>query len=132
MWGAVHVYSSERAFFDERETHLLKELADDLAYAVESLQRDEQRRQAEEAMRQAQKMESIGVLAGGVAHDFNNLLVAILGQASLALEQLPPENLARGHVEKAVGAAQRAADLTRQLLAYSGRGQFQILPLNLN
>ena len=91
-----------------------------------------ERKLAEEALRQAQKMESLGVLAGGIAHDFNNLLVAMLGQASLALTQLPPESSARAHVEKAVKAAERAADLTRQMLAYSGRGQFEKRPLNLN
>ncbi|MCA9934251.1 MAG: response regulator [Ardenticatenaceae bacterium] len=91
-----------------------------------------ERRQAEAALRQAQKLESLGVLAGGVAHDFNNLLVAILGQTSLALVRLPPESPARTSIEKATRAAERAADLTRQLLAYSGRGHFQIHPLNLN
>lgn len=91
------------------------------------------RRQAEEALRQAQKMESLGILAGGIAHDFNNLLVAILGQTSLALSHLPANPLAaRESVEKAVKAAERAADLTRQLLAYSGRGQFAIRALQLN
>jgi PAS domain S-box-containing protein len=132
IWGAIHFYSAEPAFFDERELRLLEKLAADLTYAVESLQRDEQRKQAEEALRQSQKLESLGVLAGGVAHDFNNLLVAMLGQTSLALEQLPTDSAPRAHIEKAVGAARRAADLTRQLLAYSGRGQFQILPVNLN
>jgi two-component system, cell cycle sensor histidine kinase and response regulator CckA len=132
VWGVIHFYSAELAFFDKQETRLLEELAADLSYAVESLQRDEQRQQAEEAMRQAQKLESLGVLAGGIAHDFNNLLVAMLGQTSLAMEQLPAESSARSHIEKAVGAARRAADLTRQLLAYSGRGQFQVLPINLN
>ncbi len=89
-------------------------------------------RQAEEALRQAQKMESLGILAGGIAHDFNNLLVALLGQASLALARLPPASAARAHIEKAVKAAERAADLTRQMLAYSGRGQFEVRPLHLN
>lgn len=91
------------------------------------------RRQAEEALRQAQKMESLGILAGGIAHDFNNLLVAMLGQTSLALSRLPANpTAARESVEKAVRAAERAADLTRQLLAYSGRGQFAIRALQLN
>lgn len=80
----------------------------------------------------AQKMESLGVLAGGVAHDFNNLLVAMLGQTSLALHKLAQDNSARPHIEKAVTATERAAALTQQLLAYSGRGHFQIGPLNLN
>lgn len=91
-----------------------------------------ERQRAEAALRQAQKMESLGVLAGGVAHDFNNLLVAMLGQISLAAEKLQPEHQARPHVERAVKAAERAADLTRKMLAYSGRGHFSILPLDLN
>ena len=91
-----------------------------------------QRVQAEEGMRQMQKMESLGVLAGGIAHDFNNLLVAMLGQTSLALAKSRPESLSRPHIQKAVTAAERAAQLTQQLLAYSGRGQFQVAPLNLN
>ncbi len=91
-----------------------------------------QRVQAEEGMRQMQKMESLGVLAGGIAHDFNNLLVAILGQTSLALAKTKEENLSRPHLQKAITATERAAQLTQQLLAYSGRGQFQIISLQLN
>lgn len=91
-----------------------------------------QRRQAEEGMRQMQKMQSLGVLAGGIAHDFNNLLVAMLGQTSLALFKLPPEAAVRPHIEKAVIATEQAARLTQQLLAYSGRGQFQVNKLDLN
>ncbi len=89
-------------------------------------------REREEALRLAQKRESLGVLAGGVAHDFNNLLVAMLGQTSLALAKMPPDSPGWPHVEKAVMAAQRAADLTRQMLAYSGRGHFEFRPLDLN
>jgi PAS domain S-box-containing protein len=91
-----------------------------------------ERLRTEEALRQTQKMESLGVLAGGIAHDFNNLLVAMLGQTSLALSKLPPDSEARSHVEKAVKAASRAADLTRQLLAYSGGGQFEQRPVQIN
>ncbi len=87
---------------------------------------------AEEALRQTQKLESLGVLASGIAHDFNNLLVAILGQASVALKKLPPEESARTNIERAAKAAERAADLTRQLLAYSGQSQPEIHPLDLN
>ena len=89
-------------------------------------------RAAEEALRRAAKEESLAVLAGGVAHDFNNLLAAILGHASLALKQLPEGSPARRHVEKAATAVERAADLTRQMLAYSGRGHFVVRPTDVN
>jgi CheY-like chemotaxis protein len=83
-------------------------------------------------MQQMQKLESLGVLAGGIAHDFNNLLVAILGNAGLALMELPPESPARQTVLAIETAAQRAAELTRQMLAYSGKGRFVIERLNLS
>ena len=132
MWSAIHFYSSESMFFDDQKIHLLEKLAAELSFAIEPLQREEEQKRVEEALRQAQKLESLGLLAGGIAHDFNNLLVAILGQTSLALELLPAESPARTHVEKAVNAARSATDLTRQLLAYCGRGQFRVVPINLN
>jgi two-component system cell cycle sensor histidine kinase/response regulator CckA len=73
----------------------------------------------ETQFRQAQKMESVGRLAGGVAHDFNNVLTAIFGYADLVLEELPPDSAARQDVEEIRKAAERAAALTRQLLAFS-------------
>ena len=73
-----------------------------------------------------QKLESLGVLAGGVAHDFNNLLMAMLGNLDIALLSLPEDAEARTNMERASQAASRAADLTRQMLAYSGRGRFVI------
>ncbi len=93
---------------------------------------EEERRGLEAQVQQAQKMESLGVLAGGVAHDFNNLLVGMLGQTSLALAKLPPDHPARAPVERAVQAAERAAELTRQMLAYSGRGSFERRDISLN
>jgi PAS domain S-box-containing protein len=90
------------------------------------------RKATEEALRRAAKEESLTVLAGGVAHDFNNLLAAILGHASLALKHLPGGSPARRHVEKVAGAVERASDLTRQMLAYSGRGHFVVRPTDLN
>lgn len=91
-----------------------------------------QRLQTERALAQAQKLESLGLLTGGVAHDFNNLLVAMMGQTSLALAHLPPGDLARESIEKAVKATRRAADLVRQMLAYSGRGLLETRPIQLN
>ncbi|HWR53519.1 MAG TPA: PAS domain-containing protein [Bryobacteraceae bacterium] len=83
-----------------------------------------ERRLGEEAMRQAQKLESLGVLAGGIAHDFNNLLMGIMGNASLVQESLPETHPDWGRLQGVLRASERAADLTRQLLAYAGKGQF--------
>jgi PAS domain S-box-containing protein len=90
-----------------------------------------ERKAAEETLRRAAKEESLTVLAGGVAHDFNNLLAAVLGHVSLTLAKLPEDSPARRHAEKAAATVERAADLTRQMLAYSGRGHFVIQPTDL-
>ncbi len=80
-----------------------------------------QRRQLEEQLRQAQKMEAVGQLAGGVAHDFNNLLLAIQGSAELIARGLGPGNPWQRELETILSVAARAADLTRQLLAFARR-----------
>jgi signal transduction histidine kinase/CheY-like chemotaxis protein len=92
-----------------------------------------ERKRAESAVRHAQKLESIGVLAGGIAHDFNNLLTGIMGNASLAGRVLSPGSAARAAplLNDVVRAAQRAADLTSQLLAYAGKGRFFIRKVEL-
>jgi PAS domain S-box-containing protein len=81
---------------------------------------------------QAQKLQSLGILAGGVAHDFNNLLTGILGNASLAIDSLPAADPVRPMLADVIGATERAAELTRQLLAYSGRGRFVLKPVDLS
>jgi len=91
-----------------------------------------ERLEVERRLLQAQKLESLGVLAGGIAHDFNNLLMAIMGNLDLALMELAPDSRARQDIEKAMTAASRAADLTRQMLAYSGKGAFIMRPINLS
>ena len=91
-----------------------------------------ERKRLNERLQQTHKLESLGVLAGGIAHDFNNLLTGILGNASLALEDLGPEHPARASLQNVVSTAERAAVLTRQLLAYAGKGRFVIQPLDLS
>ena len=104
-----------------------------VAHDVTARKRAEQERVALEAQIQhAQKLESLGVLAGGIAHDFNNLLMGVLGNAGLALMQLPHESPARESLRRIEAAGRRAADLTRQLLAYSGKGKFVVEPIDLS
>ena len=91
-----------------------------------------ERRQLEEQLFQAQKMEAVGRLAGGVAHDFNNLLTAILGYAELALMDADLTPKLRNAVEQVRSAGMRAASLTRQLLAFSRRQVLVPQPLDLN
>ena len=91
-----------------------------------------ERRQLERKLQEAQKLESLGVLAGGVAHDFNNLLTGIIGYVSLALQQAPDDAALRVFLDRAVESAQRAAELCRQMLAYSGRGRFIIGHVDLS
>lgn len=105
---------------------LVKEFSLQNQSLEESVRAEEERRKLEAQMLEVQKLESLGVLAGGIAHDFNNLLMAILGNADLALGFMPPASPARPNVEEIVRASQRAADLCRQMLAYSGKGRFEV------
>ncbi len=91
-----------------------------------------ERRRLEERVRQAAKLESVGLLAGGVAHDFNNLLTGVLGNATLAFDTIPEANPARPLIESVIRATERAADLTRQLLAYAGKGRFIVQAVDVS
>ncbi|MBN1865656.1 response regulator [Candidatus Sumerlaeota bacterium] len=93
---------------------------------------ERERHEFEMKVQQAQKLESLGVLAGGIAHDFNNLLMGVLGYADMALAEISPESPARESIRQIDIAARRAADLSRQMLAYSGRGAFLVQPLDLS
>jgi PAS domain S-box-containing protein len=92
----------------------------------------EQQQKYERQLLQSQKLESLGVLAGGIAHDFNNLLTGVLGYASLARMRLAPQDPIGQDLKQIESAAQRAADLCLQMLAYAGRGQFVVQPVDLN
>ncbi|HZR46708.1 MAG TPA: PAS domain S-box protein, partial [Candidatus Manganitrophaceae bacterium] len=90
-----------------------------------------ERKELEEQLRHAHKLEAVGQLTGGVAHEFNNLLTAITGSLALVLEQLPSENSLRGLLDTAEQAAWRAAGLTQQLLSFSRRSPVDQRPQNL-
>jgi signal transduction histidine kinase/CheY-like chemotaxis protein len=116
------------AYNDELET-----VNHDLKTAL--AQRDEaerERKRLEQQVLHAEKLKSLGILAGGIAHDFKNLLTAILGFAGLALEDIGPESAARSSIDEVVAAAERAAELTRQMLACSGQGKFKVEPVDLS
>ncbi len=92
---------------------------------------EKERLELERRLLHTQKLESLGVLAGGIAHDFNNLLMAVLGNLDLSLMVLSPSSPARSNIEQAMQATRRATDLTRQMLAYSGKGRFVVSPIEL-
>lgn len=89
-------------------------------------------RRMEEQIRSAQRLESLGMMAGGIAHDFNNLLVGILGNADLALQELPAGTPAAEFVADIQKAGLRASELTNLMLAFAGRSRFAVGPVNLN
>jgi PAS domain S-box-containing protein len=99
---------------------------------TEQKQIEEERNKLQLHLAQSQKMESIGQLAGGVAHDFNNMLGVIIGNTDLALDQVPPELPLHSDLEEIRKAAQRSADLTRQLLAFARKQAINPIVLNLN
>jgi PAS domain S-box-containing protein len=101
----------------------------DITYRIEE---EERRHSLEIHIQQQQKLESLGMLAGGIAHDFNNLLGAILGHADLAFHDMPDASPVRQNIGQILKAGQRAADLCRELLAYSGKGRFLVEPMDLS
>ncbi len=93
---------------------------------------EDEKLRLERQVQHAQKLESLGVLAGGIAHDFNNILMGILGNTALALMRMQDDSPERESLLEIEKAARRAADLSMQMLAYSGKGKFLIEPIDLN
>jgi signal transduction histidine kinase/CheY-like chemotaxis protein len=113
---------------DMRQVHLF---FDGVWRRAMRLRAEADRKKLELQVQHAQKLESLGVLAGGIAHDFNNLLACILGNIDVALEELSPVAPAREPLADAQAAGRRAAELVRQMLAYSGRGRFVVQPIDV-
>lgn len=135
----------KEALFNKEAEEMRHQL--EVAYQTEAAQREAEiyqlryvelqheiaeRERTQKALVHAQKLESLGILAGGVAHDFNNLLVAVLGQTELALRKLSPDHPARKNLLKVNEAAECAANLSLKMLAYSGKGRFEVVRCRLS
>ncbi len=135
-WRNLQIDYDDGVIKGSFEVHAFQTAPDEMAALFADLterrKAEEEKRRLETKVQQAQKLESLGVLAGGIAHDFNNLLMGVLGNADLALMQLPPESPGREYVKRIETAAVRAAELTNQMLAYSGKGRFVVEPIDLN
>ena len=130
--GSVHWIAAQgRAFYDKASGQPVR-MAGTTMDITARKQAEAERQRVERKLQEAQKLESLGVLAGGIAHDFNNLLTGVLGNASLVRMDLPessPLHPCLGQIEE---AAQRAADLCKQMLAYAGKGRFVIQQVDLS
>lgn len=143
LWGKIlagEVYrgvlvnrkKTGESFFVEKTITPVRDAAGCITHFISNDRDISERRRLEAALFQAQKMDAIGMLAGGVAHDFNNLLLVISSYAELMQDSIGPEHRLHRNVQEILGASRRAADLTRQLLAF-GRKQSQTLQiLSLN
>lgn len=132
MVGALAAFSRQLAYFDPAQEERLRRLAEAAALAIVHAREVAERQQAEEQLRQAQKMEAVSQLAGGVAHDLNNLLTVITGFSEILLSRLDPADRNRSAIEQIQKAAEGAASITRQLLTFSRQQIITPRPLDLN
>jgi signal transduction histidine kinase/CheY-like chemotaxis protein len=116
---------------DELEKRVQERTAE-LSEAYETLTVEmEERKKAEQALRQSHKMQAIGTLAGGIAHDFNNIIAGIIGFTEMALEDIPVENPTHRRLELVLKGAHRGRDLVKQILAFSRKGEHEKKPVSM-
>lgn len=132
MVGLIQFHDRSKGRFTIEIVELLERIALHVGAALMRKLAEEEKFQLEQQLQQAQKMESVGCLAGGVAHDFNNMLCAIIGHANIALMDLNPGQPLYTHLEEILKAGERSADLTRQLLTFARKQTVAPKVLNLN
>ncbi|MDI7259689.1 MAG: PAS domain S-box protein [Thermodesulfobacteriota bacterium] len=137
--GVLHIRSFKPNAYSERDLRLTERVGHQIAGAIANAQLFTERMRAEESktfieeqLRQSQKMEAVGQLAGGIAHDFNNLLTVIKGYCQLSILDIKENDPLKGNIEEIQKASERAADLTRQLLAFSRRQILDLKVVSLN
>ncbi|RJQ55475.1 MAG: response regulator [Nitrospiraceae bacterium] len=132
VFGTLNIYSPEPDAFDQKEVDLLTDLAKNLSYGIMSLREKDKLKQLERQLLQAQKMEAVGQLAGGVAHDFNNILSAIISYSFLLRNRLKEEDASKDTIDKILFLADRASRITKGLLDFGRKQNFEFLPVKLN
>lgn len=130
--GCVEVQSYQGHAYGNEHATAMRMAANLAATAVENIDLIERERENAEQLRQSQKMDAVGQLAGGVAHDFNNLLTVITGYSDLVIRRMTDADPMRRNLEQIKKAGDRAASLTRQLLAFSRKQVFQEKVIDLN
>ncbi len=134
LWpdGSVHwVAAKGRAFYDEASGQPVR-MAGTALDITARRQAEEERQMVEKKLQETQKLESLGVLAGGLAHDFNNLLTGVIGNATLVRMDLPASSPILPYIGQIEEAGMRAAELCKQMLAYAGQGRFVVQNLDLS
>ncbi len=131
-WGVLGAYAVQRNAFSGNDVHFLEAVANLLADAIHASTAIENRLELEKQVRVAQKLESLGLLAGGIAHDFNNLLMGILGNAEIALLDLPSDSPIKERIQHIEFAGNQAAHLCKQMLAYAGKSQLAVQAVDIS
>ncbi len=138
-YGCLAVAVEHTVAVDPEEQALFAEMAGDLAYGLHNIAAQQTIREADEARARleaqlihAQRMESVGRLAGGVAHDYNNMLSAIIGYTELVIEKVAPDDPLQGDLQEILAASLRSAEITRQLLAFARQQAIAPKVLDLN
>ncbi|HPZ09309.1 MAG TPA: PAS domain S-box protein [Candidatus Eremiobacteraeota bacterium] len=124
--------AGEEKTWKKEDIRLLKLVGEIFVNVLERKLATEERRKMEDQIYQSQKLESLGIMAAGIAHDFNNILTGLLGYAELTLLDLPPDSEAQDNIKEIIKSGHRAADITKQILAYTGKGSFVKEKINLS